>query len=94
MLNNSQNTNATYTKRFFSSEIIASVALLITVVGSAQGWLILPEKVRTITDRTDRLETRVYAAETSAQERAVTLARIDERTKRIESIIISEKKLR
>lgn len=94
MLNNSQNTNATYTRRFLSSEIIAAVALLITVVGSAQGWLILPEKVRTITDRTDRLETRVYAFETIAQERAETLARIDERTKRIESIIISEQKLR
>lgn len=94
MLNNSQNTNATYTKRFLSSEIIAALALLITVVGSAQGWLILPEKVRTITDRTERLETRVYAFETIAQERAETLARIDERTKRIESIILSEQKLR
>ena len=79
-------------RSFISSEIIAGIALVVTIIGSAQGWLILPEKVRAQDERTDRIESRIAEIEQLASERAETLARIDERTKRIEHIITAEHK--
>jgi len=81
-------------RSFVSSEIIAGVALIVTIFGSAQGWLILPEKVRAQAERTDRLESKVTSIETLASERAETLARIDERTKRIEAVVSQEASIR
>jgi hypothetical protein len=75
-----------------SSEIIAGIALIVTIFGSAQGWLILPEKVRSTQEQADKLESRVNSMEALANERAETLARIDERTKRIEAIVTAEKR--
>lgn len=74
-------------KNIISAEIIAGIALIVTILGSAQGWLILPEKVRVAQERADKLEHRVNSIEATANERAETLARIDERTKRIEQIL-------
>jgi hypothetical protein len=78
-------------RSFISSEIIAGIALIVTIFGSAQGWLILPEKVRSQSERTDRLEHKVNSIEALASERAETLARIDERTKRIEAVLQEER---
>lgn len=84
--------NSPHFRSFISSEIIAGIALVVTIIGSAQGWLILPEKVRAQDERTDRMEARIITIEQLANERAETLARIDERTRRIEQIITAEHK--
>lgn len=78
------------TRSIISSEIIAGIALLVTIFGSAQGWLILPEKVRVTQEHANKLEQRINSMESLANERAETLARIDERTKRIEQIITQD----
>ena len=77
-------------RTFLSSEIIAGIALIVTIFGSAQGWLILPEKVRATQEQAEKLEHRLNRVEDLANERAETLARIDERTKRIEQVLLQE----
>lgn len=70
-------------------EAIAALALVATIFSISQAWWILPEKVSRVEIENDRQEARLSKIETVAADRAETLARIDERTKRIEEAIRS-----
>jgi hypothetical protein len=70
--------------RLTFSEAVASVAMLVALFSALSGWVVLPEQVRYVREENARQDTRITAIEMAAQERAETLARIDERTKRIE----------
>lgn len=73
--------------RFSIGEAIAALALLCTFIGLSQSWFILPEKVRAVEIRAEKQDDRIVTMEKLAAERAETLARIDERTKRIEAAL-------
>jgi hypothetical protein len=66
------------------AEIIAAVALIATVFSSLNGWIVLPEQMRQVRNENEKQDIRLQAIERLASERSETLARIDERTKRIE----------
>ena len=66
------------------AEIIAAVALIATVFSSLNGWIVLPEQMRQVRNENEKQDIRLSAIERLASERSETLARIDERTKRIE----------
>ena len=66
------------------SELIAGLALIITVFSALNGWIVLPEQMRGIRENDARQDDRIHSIEKMAQDRAETIARIDERTKRIE----------
>jgi hypothetical protein len=66
------------------AEITAAVALIATVFSSLNGWIVLPEQMRQVRNENERQDIRLQAIERLASERSETLARIDERTKRIE----------
>jgi hypothetical protein len=66
------------------AEIIAAVALIATVFSSLNGWIVLPEQMRQVRNENERQDIRLQAIERLAADRSETLARIDERTKRIE----------
>lgn len=70
-------------------EAIAALALVATIFSISQAWWILPEKVSRVEIENDRQEARLSKIESVAADRAETLARIDERTKRIEEAIRS-----
>lgn len=69
------------------SEAVAAVAMLVALFSALSGWVVLPEQVRYVRDENIKQDTRITAIEVVAQERAETLARIDERTKRIEAAL-------
>ena len=69
------------------SEFIAGIALLVTMMSAAYGWIVLPEQMRNVKDATSGLDRRIVIIEGGNLERAETLARIDERTKRIEQTL-------
>jgi len=69
------------------AEAIAAVAVLIAAFSALSGWIILPEQVRTLKEADSTQNARIAAIEIAAQDKAVILARIDERTKRIEEAI-------
>lgn len=71
------------------SEFIASLALIVTLLSAAYGWIVLPEQMHNMKDTASALEKRITAIESGNLERAETLARIDERTKRIEQTLAS-----
>ncbi|MFZ9964837.1 MAG: hypothetical protein ACO3GO_06475 [Terrimicrobiaceae bacterium] len=73
--------------RLSFGEAIAVGALLLTIFSASQAWLILPEKVHRVEADNERQEARLRQIESIASERAETLARIDERTKRIEAAL-------
>lgn len=66
------------------AEIIAAVALIATIFSSLNGWFVLPEQMRQVRNENERQDIRLSTIERLASERSETLARIDERTKRIE----------
>jgi hypothetical protein len=68
-------------------EAIAALAFVATLFSISQAWWILPEKVTRVEIENDRQEARLQKIETTAADRAETLARIDERTKRIEEAL-------
>ena len=68
-------------------EFIAALALVATIFSASQAWWILPEKVSRVEVENEKQEQRLQKIESTASERAETLARIDERTKRIEQIL-------
>lgn len=70
--------------RLTISEFIAGLALLVTIFTAANGWFLLPAEVRHLAQENMRQDKRIEDIERTAQERGETLARIDERTKRIE----------
>jgi hypothetical protein len=73
--------------RLSVSEAIAALALVATVFSISQAWWILPEKVSRVEIENEKQEARLQKIESVAADRAETLARIDERTKRIEQIL-------
>jgi uncharacterized protein HemX len=73
--------------RLTVSELIAAIALVITLVSGLNGWIVLPEQMRVVKEENIRQNTRLDAVENGAQQQALILARIDERTKRIEEAI-------
>lgn len=68
-------------------EAIALFALVVTLVSSFNGWWILPEKVLNLQKENEKQDERLVKIELIAAERAETLIRIDERTRRIEEAI-------
>jgi hypothetical protein len=77
--------------RLTLSEAIAALALLVALFSALSGWIVLPEQVRYVREENIKQDTRITAIEAVAQERAETLARIDERTKRIEERLQSNR---
>ena len=73
--------------RLSVSDAIAALALVATVFSISQAWWILPEKVSRVEVENEKQEARLQKIESVAADRAETLARIDERTKRIEQIL-------
>ncbi|MBU6182636.1 MAG: hypothetical protein KGR46_07485 [Verrucomicrobia bacterium] len=73
--------------RMSIGEAIAALALVCTIFGLSQSLFILPEKVRAVEVLNEKQDQRIMGMEALAAERAETLARIDERTKRIEAAL-------
>lgn len=72
------------------SELIAGLALIITAFSALNGWIVLPEQMRSIQANDAKQDAKIEIIQSEAQERAETLARIDERTKRIEEYLQSK----
>jgi len=72
------------------SELIAGLALMITAFSALNGWIVLPEQMRTIQANDAKQDAKIEVIQQEAQDRAETLARIDERTKRIEEYLQSK----
>lgn len=66
------------------AEALAALALIATIFSSLNGWVVLPEQMRQVRNENERQDIRLQAIERLAADRSETLARIDERTKRIE----------
>jgi hypothetical protein len=69
------------------AEVLAGVSILVAAFSAFNGWLILPEKVIHLQRENERQDARLGNIEAIAAERAETLVRIDERTKRIEEAL-------
>jgi hypothetical protein len=72
------------------SELIAGVALMITLFSALNGWIVLPEQMRHIQTNDAKQDARIELIQREAVQRNETLARIDERTKRIEDYLKSK----
>ena len=72
------------------SELIAGVALMVTLFSALNGWIVLPEQMRHIQTNDAKQDARIEAIQKEAVIRNETLARIDERTKRIEEYLQSK----
>lgn len=72
------------------SELIAGIALMITMFSALNGWIVLPEQMRSIQANDAKQDARIELIQKEAQARNETLARIDERTKRIEDYLKSK----
>lgn len=70
--------------RLTVGEAIAIVAVLVSAFSALNGWIVLPEQMRGIRENDARQDARINVIDKAAQDRAETLARIDERTRRIE----------
>jgi len=66
------------------SEAVALVAVMVAAFSALNGWIVLPEQMRGLRESDSRQDARMDMIERVAQDRGETLARIDERTKRIE----------
>lgn len=73
------------------AELIAGVALIITAFSALNGWIVLPEQVRSLKEADAAQNARIAAIELVAQQRAEVLARIDERTKEIKEAVTAQK---
>lgn len=69
------------------SELIAGIALMVTMFSALNGWVVLPEQMRTIQSNDAKQDARIELIQKEAVARNETLARIDERTKRIEDVL-------
>jgi hypothetical protein len=69
------------------SELIAGIALLVTLFSALNGWIILPEQMQTLRASDAKQDARIEMMNQENQVRNETLARIDERTKRIEDYL-------
>jgi hypothetical protein len=72
------------------SELIAGIALMVTLFSALNGWIVLPEQMRVIQANDAKQDARIEVIQKEAQARNETLARIDERTKRIEEYLQSK----
>lgn len=72
------------------SELIAGVALIVTLFSALNGWIILPEQMRNIQSNDSKQDAKIEVIQRDAQARSEILARIDERTKRIEDFLQSK----
>jgi hypothetical protein len=72
------------------SELIAGIALLVTLFSALNGWIVLPEQMRHIQTNDAKQDARIELIQKEAVVRNETLARIDERTKRIEEYLQSK----
>jgi hypothetical protein len=72
------------------SELIAGIALMVTLFSALNGWVVLPEQMRTIQSNDAKQDARIEVIQKEAVARNETLARIDERTKRIEDYLKSQ----
>jgi hypothetical protein len=72
------------------SELIAGIALMVTLFSALNGWVVLPEQMRTIQANDAKQDARIEVIQKEAVARNETLARIDERTKRIEDYLKSK----
>jgi len=72
------------------SEAISAVAVMVALFSALNGWFVLPEQMRHVKEENARQNIRIDSIESIAAERAETLARIDERTKRMETALIRE----
>ena len=70
--------------RMTMSEAVALVAVMVAAFSALHGWIVLPEQMRGLRESDSRQDARMDMIERVAQDRGETLARIDERTKRIE----------
>jgi hypothetical protein len=73
--------------RMTIGEAVAVVALIITILSGLNGWLVLPEKLHNVQEENGRQDQRITAMETMAYQKSEILARIDERTRRIEEAV-------
>jgi hypothetical protein len=69
------------------SEFIAGVALRVTLFSALNGWIVLPEQMRHLQNSDAKQNASIEMIQRDAQTRSETLARIDERTKRIEDYL-------
>jgi TRAP-type mannitol/chloroaromatic compound transport system substrate-binding protein len=72
------------------SELIAGVALMVTLFSALNGWIVLPEQMRHLQNSDAKQNASIEMIQRDAQTRSETLARIDERTKRIEDYLKSK----
>ena len=72
------------------SELIAGIALMVTLFSALNGWVVLPEQMRNIQSNDAKQDARIELIQKEAVARNETLARIDERTKRIEDYLQSK----
>jgi len=72
------------------SEFIAGLALMVTLFSALNGWIVLPEQMRSIQSNDAKQDARIELIQKENQTRSETLARIDERTKRIEDYLKSK----
>jgi len=72
------------------SELIAGIALMVTLFSALNGWVVLPEQMRSIQANDAKQDARIEVIQKEAVQRNETLARIDERTKRIEDYLQSK----
>ena len=69
------------------SELVAGIALMVTMFSALNGWIILPEQMRSIQNNDAKQDATIDMIQKDAHVRSETLARIDERTKRIEDYL-------
>jgi len=72
------------------SEFIAGLALMVTLFSALNGWIVLPEQMRHIQNNDAKQDATIDLIQKENQTRSETLARIDERTKRIEDYLKSK----
>lgn len=72
------------------SELIAGIALIVTSFSALNGWIVLPEQMRVVQGNDAKQDAKIELIQRDAQSRSETLARIDERTQRIEEYLQSK----
>jgi hypothetical protein len=72
------------------SELIAGIALMVTLFSALNGWVVLPEQMRHLQNSDAKQDARIEMINQENIARNETLARIDERTKRIEDYLKSK----
>jgi TRAP-type mannitol/chloroaromatic compound transport system substrate-binding protein len=60
---------------------------MVTMFSALNGWIILPEQMRSIQNNDAKQDATINMIQKDANIRSETLARIDERTKRIEDYL-------